>query len=103
LNGNPPGRNLQAHAEQHDKALIERLHDNPLPPVLTATAAENQSRSELHTPLDVALPNFNLTQPPAEVEAIEDDLPAPLPEPLAKVASPVHKSAKHKKGAKKPL
>jgi hypothetical protein len=103
LSGNPPGRNLQAHAEQHDKALIERLHDNPLPPVLTATAAENQSQSELHTPLDVALPNFNLTQPPAEVEAIEDDLPAPLPEPLAKVASPVHKSAKHKKGAKKPL
>ncbi|MBK5354200.1 DUF3141 domain-containing protein [Pseudomonas sp. TH41] len=103
LAGNPPGRNLQAHAEQHDKALIERLHDNPLPPVLTANAAENQSRSELHPLLDVALPDSNLTQPPAEVEAIEEDLPAPTPEPLAKVASPVHKSAKHKKGAKKPL
>jgi hypothetical protein len=103
LNGNPPGRNLQAHAEQHDKALIERLHDNPQSPVQPANATENQSQSELHTPLDIALPSFNLTQPPAEVKAIEEDLPAPTPEPLAKVASPAHKSAKHRKGAKKPL
>ncbi|VVN27229.1 DUF3141 domain-containing protein [Pseudomonas fluorescens] len=27
LTGNAPGRNLQAHAEQHDKLLIERLQD----------------------------------------------------------------------------
>ncbi|MHC8394857.1 DUF3141 domain-containing protein [Pseudomonas sp. LB3P93] len=27
LAGNAPGRNLQAHAEQHDKVLIERLQD----------------------------------------------------------------------------
>jgi hypothetical protein len=240
LAGNAPGRNLQEHAEQHDKVLIERLQDalplgglmealirilfllgrdsdepgkesveklilqlqvllqdysaepldlretlrlqkllvathpqeslhslplmlaeveerqqvlaavaNLLPELLTS-GADNLFWRELHTLLDVPLPGFSLTQPPGEADAIEEKVPAVTPEPIkqitpveihnpikqktpvvipepvkqeapalipepikqkipavtpapiAKVASPVRKPAKGKKGVKKP-
>jgi hypothetical protein len=240
LTGNAPGRNLQEHAEQHDKVLIERLQDalplgglmealirilfllgrdsdepgkesveklilqlqvllqdysaepldlretlrlqkllvathpqeslhslplmlveveerqqvlaavaNLLPELLTS-GADNPFWCELHTLLDVPLPGFSLTQPPGEADAIEEKapvvipepikqktpavtpepikqitpveipepikqqaprvipepikqkIPAVTPDPIAKVASPVRKPAKGKKGVKKP-
>lgn len=193
LTGHQPERNLQAHAEEHDKALIERLQDvlplgglmealirilfllgrdntpsardsveqlvlqmqvllqdysaepldlretlqlqkllvathpqqslrslplllpepedrqqvltavaNLLPELRVAKAGEYPLWSELHALLGVSLPGFSLTQPPAAADVIQAQVPPIVPEPVALVNRTTRKSAKTKKGARKP-
>jgi hypothetical protein len=206
LAGNAPGRNLQEHAELHDKILVDRLQDalplgglmealvrilfllgrdidepgkenverliqqlqvvlqdysaEPLDlretlrlqkllvathpqeslnslslmlveveerqqvlaavanllPELLISGTNNAFWCELHALLDVPLPGFILTPPPAEADAIAPPVPVMTPEPIvqivaveppyptlvAKVKNPVRTPAKGKKGAKKP-
>ena len=85
-------------------------------PELLISGTNNVFWCELHALLDVPLPGFTLTQPPAEADAIAAPVPAMTPEPIvqiiavepphptpvAKVKNPVRIPAKGKKGAKKP-
>jgi hypothetical protein len=112
-------------AEVEERQQVLAAVANLLPELL-ASGADNLFWRELHTLLDVPLPGFSLTQPPGAADAIEEKVPAitpeqikqitpvEIPEPIkqktpavtpdtvAKVASPVRKPAKGKKGVKKP-